>query len=501
MAGFVYCRFSFLEDAIYNVDEAEYATSASALQAGWLPGVDLLGSTKPPGISLLYLVLFEAFGRSLTVLHIAHLILAIISGLVVVEIAYAAFGTLATLPAALSYVALANSFATPAETLALNVETPGMLCALLAILVSMQRASTVATLSAGLLLGVGTLFRQSILFFVLPLWFVGMNPSSKWRRFTYLATGFLSVWLILTGIYAMHHGLGWAVDSWLRYPAAYASDLGLSGFVQACYLSNLEFFQQAAFALLLTGIGFATLFVSGRHLDRRWLLLWIVASFLALASGSRFYPHYYYQLYPVLALLAASAWVWATERRFWTQSILALLFLGSLATAALHFPHWYERNPWHPPRGVSYFRLTEQQLEQPVGDYLREHSSPQDRITVWGYCPQIYWYADRLPGTRDFLCHYVTGYSPQSFDPLTERAPRPFGHPDAERMFLADLVERKPRFIVDLTRISDYEFPFVRYSLLDYPLLRDYISANYRPDHNISDALIYRHVDAPTQSD
>ena len=60
--GMIICRGMYLDNVIYNVDEAEYAVAADVLTSGGLPSVDLLGSTKPPGIAGLYYLLFELFG-------------------------------------------------------------------------------------------------------------------------------------------------------------------------------------------------------------------------------------------------------------------------------------------------------------------------------------------------------------------------------------------------------------------------------------------------------
>ncbi|MCX6600438.1 MAG: hypothetical protein NT025_02615, partial [bacterium] len=80
VVGMIWCRAAFVEDVFLNIDEAEYAVAADGLGHGWLPGVDLLGSTKPPGIVLLYKLLFLLFGRSIAVVHAAHIVILIAAG-------------------------------------------------------------------------------------------------------------------------------------------------------------------------------------------------------------------------------------------------------------------------------------------------------------------------------------------------------------------------------------------------------------------------------------
>jgi hypothetical protein len=492
VAGFVFCRFSFLEEVVYNVDEAEYAVAADGLSAGWRPGVELLGSTKPPAIALLYAALFEFCGRSMRVLHIAHLVIAILAGVLVVELGALVLGAGSAIPTALAYVALANSFATPSETLALNVESPGMLAALAALCLGWRISRVRGLILCGILIGIGGSFRQSILLFALPLLFIPVGPAARVQRATNLAAGILLAWLPIFFWYGGSGDLSWAWDSWVRYPADYASDLGVRGYFEALAATFSEFIQQSGFALFFSLLGLGALFLLRAQSQARWLFGLTVVSFLALSAGSRFYGHYFYQFYPALALLAALAWRELQTRSMIARGGLVLCAAVALIVSLRHFPNWYARETWHPPRGVSYFRLTAEQLEFAVADYVRENTVEDERITVWGYCPQIYYLAGRLPGTRDYLCHYVTGYSPQSFDPLSQTAPRAAGHPRAEEMFVADLAARAPRFIIDLVRVTDYDFPFLNYSLLNYPQIRDYVRAHYQPDREMGDVVIYR---------
>lgn len=496
VAGFMFCRFSFLEDVIYNVDEAEYAVAADGLKSGELPGVDLLGSTKPPGIAALYLLLFEAFGRSMMTIHIAHLVMIILSGLLIVELAISVMSASAAIPAALSYVALCNSYATPAEMLALNVESPGMLLALAALLLSLRHGSITALLISGLLFGMGSQFRQSIILFSLVAVFWPPLRGMITRRIIFIGCGILLAWLPLILWYAVHNGLGWAYDSWVRYPTDYAGDLGWIGFFQALSANFAEFIPQSLFILLFVVAGLYALLKNYRATENRGIAIWFLISSVALCTGSRFFGHYFYQFYPVLAIIAAGGWLFLVSHGKFARVAAIAMAAFAVMTCATHFPNWYARESWWPPRGVSFYRLGRDQLELGLSDYIRANSTPQDRITVWGYCPQIYYLSNRLPATRDYLCHYVTGYSPLSFDPMTQKAPRANGHPEAEQMFRADLEQNKPRFVVDLVRVVDYDFPFIQYSLLDYPLIADYLRAHYEPDHAVGEALVYRRRDS-----
>ena len=494
LLGMLLCRLSFVEEVIYNIDEAEYAVAADGLGRGWLPGADLLGSTKPPGIALLFHLLFEIFGRSMTVIHAAHLVLMIAAGILLVELAVAMWGLLAAIPAAVLFWMVSNSFNLPYEIMALNVESPGILFLLAALLLAWRaRDAGWRWLLCGVFAGTAMLFRQTFAAFLLPLFFLALSDGVLRRRKTWLTlTGVLLPWLPVLAVYASRDALGWAWDSWVRYPFAYSGDTGVLGFLEALYLNTTDFALQAAVSVAAAVGGAILLWKTSRCRLRSFLMWMTLASVLALFSGSRFFGHYWFQIFQVVALSGVPAWLALADG----SRVRKLLFYGGLALgvliAAIRFPLWREWDKGAPREDVSVFQLGESALEIEIGRFARENTDPEQTIAVWGYCPQIYFHANRLPGVRDYLCHYITGYSPGSFDPMSERAVRSCGHPLAEKMFVEDLERRQPKYIFDLVQVYDYAFPFLKYSLRTYPMLADYLRQNYLPEGQIGDVFVYR---------
>jgi hypothetical protein len=144
-----------------------------------------------------------------------------------------------------------------------------------------------------------------------------------------------------------------------------------------------------------------------------------------------------------------------------------------------------------PRSGVPEASLTSLRLEYALADYIRENTEPNQRIAVWGYCPQIYFLSDRLPAVRDYLCHYVTGFSTGSFDPFTSKPFRDSGHPAATTMFLDDLQQHQPELIIDLSSVRDYDYTFLHLPIRDYPELTDFVVAQYTPVLKLGNARVY----------
>ncbi len=489
LVGTVWSRYDFLDNVIYNIDEAEYAVAADALKVGWLPGADLVGSTKPPGISGLYALIFDISGRSMTAVHITAAAITIGSGVLLVEIAILLFSLAAAIPCAILFWVLSHTIGPPSESLALNVESPQMFLVLASLLTVAKSRSGWWIILAGSLLGAATMFRQSALLFLLPA-----ALKSGRSRLPRLLAGFFLPWTLLLSFYAARGDLGWAWDSWARYPLVYASDLGIGGTLSALILNAVDFLRTSWPALLACFGGAIWLYRERKRDSNAWVLILFGVSFLAVSSGSRFYGHYWIQLFPVLALAGSFAVMRFGRLGRWHFAGAVVILSVAAYTGATHFPHWHERNPRFPPAGMSEFSLGPQAQEYGIAEYVRGRTAPSDCIVVWGYCPQIYFLSNRLPGVRDYLCHYITGWSTSAFDPWTSRAPRAESHREAEEMFVSDLRDRQPELIVDLVRITDYPFTFVQYSINRYSRLTDYIKANYTPADKVGDAFIYARI-------
>jgi len=138
------------------------------------------------------------------------------------------------------------------------------------------------------------------------------------------------------------------------------------------------------------------------------LVAWIVSSFIAVALGSRFAPHYYLQLLPALAIPGARGIVAA----FHTWKKPAMSAAGLLLLVPLiRF-------------GTRYIALTADDLRehepnwadvamdldsQHVARALRAHAKAHDTLFVWGYRPDIYVYSRMISDSRFWDSQPLTG--------------------------------------------------------------------------------------------
>lgn len=480
--GFLLCRWTLFDSVFYNVDEAEYAVAAQALSHHMLPGLDLVGSTKPPAIVFLYQAIFAVAGESILALQVVGFLLWLILLGLTMKLADRLFPVIPLWMSSLSFFLLANSFGPPRDFQALNVELPGITCVIASLLYLTGERTTRRLILAGVFFGIAVMFRQSLAVFLIPA-IVLFHPASR-GEYTKLGVGITGPWLLLLLIYTVHGGLAWAYDSWVRFPMLYAGDTGFAGFLEAGLTSLAYVLRQAFVPFILAAIGFAFAIKSRNKL----MIVMTVASAIAVASGSRFFEHYYIQAFSALALLSALA-IWELKKRSFLLNRLVNAFLAIGAILALlHFPFWRYWDETAPPSGISMESLDQNGLEIELANFAAQQCTPDERIFVWGYCPQIYFHSKRLPAVRDYLCEYVTGYSPFSANP------RPYARPDAMQMLLDDLKYNRPAVIFDLSFEQYYDYTFIDYPITKYPELADYIKANYRPAAQVGQAAVYARV-------
>lgn len=131
-----------------------------------------------------------------------------------------------------------------------------------------------------------------------------------------------------------------------------------------------------------------------------------------------------------------------------------------------------------------------------MGQFLNGVTRPEDRILVWGFAPEVYHYAKRLPSSRHFVSNLLTGLVPWTNLDIEDTSYAI--HPDAWNEFKNDLRHSPPALLVDLS--LDPAFRYGKYPPEKYPFLWDYLQNNYRllaPKPGISDSVrVWMHEDS-----
>jgi 4-amino-4-deoxy-L-arabinose transferase-like glycosyltransferase len=462
-------------------DEVVYGVVAQTIVEGGVPYVSAV-ERKPPLLFYVYAAVLRTFGSyNWRALHLVEIvwILATMGGLYV--IGGRLFDPDIGLIAALLYsIFQAWSYW---NNLAFNGEVLMNLPIVWAYALgfSEERSRRVFSLFvAGGLLAVGFLLKQPAPIALVPLAFFVMAPSYRLaRRYTLndslgqllsLSLGF-SVVVIAAALWLFSRGLLGDAFYWTitnhAVPQIYW-DKGLE--------NTLAF---AVFCLPMTAGAWlssrATELWKEKRAERNALIALVFASLIGAGSSGRFYPHYYIAVIPPCALLAAPwlARVWRARGR---ERRLGQLTQAWLAATVMIFAIAHVHG------------LSRQPAVSEAGQYLRSHSSEQDRIFVWGQTTRIYVDAHRRPASRYVATFPLTG--------LIFGAPRQAGEPiDTRARIVAgawdnlrdDFTRHEPAFIVDTEATQD-----ARYPVNQFPAFEQLLATEYKPVAQTVDGVIYK---------
>jgi hypothetical protein len=262
----------------------------------------------------------------------------------------------------------------------------------------------------------------------------------------------------------------------LMVPAAYWNEVWVWGRIYA----GAGFSLSNAILRTLNWLGFHSALAAGvlarESRSLRWLL-WLAISFAGVTAGFRFFPRYYFQLLPVLVLLAARGYALAKGR---PRYIALLLLVPAVRFGATYY------QALHP---ASWRDAAIDQDSRAAAALLRRLAQPDSSLFVWGYRPEIYVYSG-LPAATQYLdSQPLTGVPADRH--LTQSAPVETTQSAARR---AQLASARPPLVVD--GLGPYN---PNLALTAYPELRRWLS-NYREVARTRESIIYELLSLPTRA-
>jgi hypothetical protein len=221
-----------------------------------------------------------------------------------------------------------------------------------------------------------------------------------------------------------------------------------------------------------------------RSAERAALVMWLGVSVLGTAINGQFLNHYFLQLIPSLSLLAAPVIAdigrGNARTRIWPLAPAASTWLALTAMAFLT---------------VDTIGFIRHRTEGASADYVRDHSTPGDRLFVWGQGDRqtgFYLDAHRRPATRYIATFPLTGHIFGVWDPNYDTSNRIV--PGAWNNLEHDFAVHPPRYIIDT---DGMEQPAL-YPISRFPFLRDYLTSYYREVARTRDGVVYER-DTPGQ--
>ena len=206
--------------------------------------------------------------------------------------------------------------------------------------------------------------------------------------------------------------------------------------------------------------------------EKNWRMAgWLLLSLMAVAAGWRFFPRYYFQLLPVMALIAARGYVLLGRRRV----VLLLLLLIPLVRFGPRYVTL--ANDLLHDRQTEWSDLLMNQDSRAAADRIDRDGT----LLVWGYRPDIFAYTRMAAGSRFLDSQPLTGVLADRHLTSSEAAA-----PELAAQNRRELIQTRPTLIVDgLGPLNP------ALAIINYPDLRDWL-AGYREVGRTRYSIIYR---------
>ncbi len=299
-----------------------------------------------------------------------------------------------------------------------------------------------------------------------------LENGNRWRAAAWFAGGIAAALAIGALVLLLSGSLAgfwrWTVGSLYGY----ASTNWIPSYVWLRAKDSLLPFVVDMAVLWIAAIALATRW---RRLDppERLVVVWLAVAMVGSVAAGHLSWHYFIEAMGPLALAAALFFGRFPLRR-WIAAAAAV----GIAVPALG---WWVYDLGADPLTYDFGASVPQ--HQQVAAYIHDHSTPDQRIFVWGDWPALYIESDRLMASRfpGFLRGFDrgSGIPPNNWDTT----------PDVWPELQSDLAAHPPALIVDTASAGWSDFSI--YPMSNYPVLANLVAGSYHAVATVDGVVIY----------
>ncbi|MGA2854084.1 MAG: glycosyltransferase family 39 protein [Verrucomicrobiota bacterium] len=455
-AGFIRVR---LLNMPLERDEGEYAYAGQLILQG-IPPYELAYNMKLPGTYFAYALGMAVFGQTIAGVHLTLLAANALTIVFVFLLTRKLFGTTAGLVACASYGVM--SVSVPVVGMAAHATQFVVLFAVPATLLLLQadenkRAGIL--FFSGLLYGLAFLMKQQgICFCLFGCLFIvarAMREKSLFTpSFVKNASAFGGGMLLPFGLTCLALACAGVFSRFWFWTFTYAHSYVTAESWQdgmrylAGYLNGTSDVAMGFRMILILGLPLAFCYKAIRQ-QAFFAVVFGLFSFLGVAAGFYFRPHYFVMALPAFAILLGAAVV-AMQRamRFRIFADVFKSFPLILFATALAWVVFYESRfffEWSPAQNVRIIYGPDPFEESiAAAQYVREHSVPDARIAVLGSEPEIYFYAQRHSATG-----YIYTYALMESQPHAR---------EMQQDMMREIETNRPEYLVYISHVTSWSF-------------------------------------------
>jgi 4-amino-4-deoxy-L-arabinose transferase-like glycosyltransferase len=486
-------RLPSLFYAFLDVDESQFAGFAHVLMDGGRPYLDSL-DTKPPFIYLFYQAVFSLFGKyNMTALHgvmiVWHAAVALVVWMIGRKTGNERIGRWAAIFYTVFSVCHLPKYLSASITAVMILP---LALSVLAWLVA-ERGRRALFLVSGVCAGAAFLCKyqagiQIVVFAAFLGWQI-MYRKITWQaavtRYGIFTLGFAAP-IVLTLLWLQHLGV---IPDFVRWSLQGSAHYIGAGTDVIPFWKNLAlrggFFVLCTALLwhLLVHLGPRLRPLIGSYPHLPLILSWFALSIVPVATGGRFYGHYFLQLLPPLCLVAAFALPHPLST-VWKRYVVFAMIVPALVFSALR---------WDFRRVDAAFPDDQIFEQETIGHWLKDNTGRDATLFVWGFATAIYFHSELKPASRFLWTDLLTGKVPGSAlsnDPAFDTSQ--FIRPEAWTALWEDFAKTKPDYFVDTSPPNIHNYG--KYPLDRFPELKSMIDRDYVLLAEVKGARIYKKV-------
>jgi 4-amino-4-deoxy-L-arabinose transferase-like glycosyltransferase len=463
-------RLTFLHEP-FERDEGFYSAIGQVILRGGIPYRDAI-DMKPPGVFYVYAFAMTLFGKTTESIRIFTAIYSLLTMGGVFWLGRSLFGSKAGLFAAFFFAVFSG--APLVQGSSSNSEVIMLLPLVLAgclFVAAVQRQDRRYLAASGFCAGLAMLVKTVALPYVALIFVCSLflkRPGEGFRGRLLNVAVFVAPMAALAILTLGYFYAKGAFDDFVLWnvtiPIFYSKGGGVSG----PPLGEMVPYLTAEFlCLVLVAVPTAIwLLVTKRDLASIYVALLLPAAWLGVWMPGKYFPHYFIQLFPFLALLAGIGAAQVFSRRW-----ILLAVAGPVIVAAFLYYPYREHEFFHryTPEEVSMIKYGTVFADSVyVARYVRERTTPSDSIFQWGFEPELYFLADR-PTITPYISSTIIA---------NLRDPKP-----ALLSLMDSLNRRKPKYIIVQPEWAEW---------LGVNELSEVIQRDYDLETRLRYAFIYR---------
>jgi hypothetical protein len=393
-------------------DEGEYAYIAWRLGYNELPYRDWVDQ-KPPAVFYVYRLALSLPFEPVRAIHFVGLMFAAASTCGLFFLGLRFMGSFwAWLGAALFALLSADPLV---QGTAANTEL-FMLCPLIFSQIAFVTAAAKKQrnisfmMLAGALTGIASLFKQVAIvnwFLLAAAYPVFVREEKRWRRaisfIAWSAAGLLMVLGLVLLYFWRRGGLHEFVDNVFTHNLEYISGVGASARLEYCWGTLTILARTQVIVSAFAAVGLLWLFASERAKWSLFLGGWLITSMIGVSASGYFFPHYFQQLLPPLALAAAAGAEWLSAVKWWqnfplwSRNAALSLTLAILPAIAL-WPFLFTYTSAEAVRKIYPGNFFAEMPE--FAQRIESVTPPETPVFIFGAEPELLFYARRPSATR-----------------------------------------------------------------------------------------------------